>query len=205
RTAPIHFCHIQRDEAATNGHLAEATRMVRTACELPRVHGPIALDLPLPPNPENGEFQVQKVTADIPNNMRGLEEPTIRPTQPAFPAPHRGRDKLIAMREANRKKVMEAPNRAVFWREIKRLADPKPAPISVTADELKTVFEKRLNPPEVLPPQFDGVQHEINKILVTFLPEKTEDRTPEGFFSRKWTEDDMGRLKDHIRKHGMDS
>ncbi|KAJ7731086.1 hypothetical protein B0H16DRAFT_1893457 [Mycena metata] len=94
---------------------------------------------------------------------------------------------------------------AVFWREINRLADPKPAPVSVTADELKPVFEKRLKPPEILPSQFDAVQHEINKVLAKFLPETTEDHTPEGFFSRKWTEEDMGRLKDHIRKHGMDS
>ncbi|KAJ7261384.1 hypothetical protein B0H12DRAFT_1013544, partial [Mycena haematopus] len=109
------------------------------------------------------------------------------------------------MRDVNRKKILEAPTRGAFWKEIKRLADPKPAPISVTADELKDVFEKRLNPPVVLPPQFDSAQHKINQVLATLLPEKTEDSTQEGFFSRKWTEDDMGRLKDHIRKHSLDS
>ncbi|KAJ6496389.1 hypothetical protein C8R45DRAFT_823377, partial [Mycena sanguinolenta] len=100
---------------------------------------------------------------------------------------------------------MEAPSRAASWKEIKRLADPKPAPISVTADELKDVFEKRLNPPTVLPLQFDSAQHKINKILATLIPEKTEDKTPEGFFTRIWTEDDMGRLKAHIRTHSLDS
>ncbi|KAJ7732420.1 hypothetical protein B0H16DRAFT_1328719, partial [Mycena metata] len=108
------------------------------------------------------------------------------------------------MRDANRKKVLEAPSRAVFWKEIKRLADPKPAPISVTADELKEVFEKRLNPPEVLPPQFDSAQHKINKIL-SLMPDQTEDTTPEGFFTHAWTENDMGRLKNHIRNHSLDS
>jgi hypothetical protein len=38
------------------------------------------------------------------------------------------------MRDENRKKIMEAPLRAVFWKEIKQLADPKPVPISVSAD-----------------------------------------------------------------------
>jgi hypothetical protein len=109
------------------------------------------------------------------------------------------------MRDANRKKILEAPSRAIFWKEIKRLADPKRAPISVTADELKNVFEKRLNPPEVSPPQFDSAQHKINQILATLIPEKTEDNTPEGFFTHAWTEDDVGRLKDHIRKHSLDS
>jgi hypothetical protein len=106
------------------------------------------------------------------------------------------------MRDKNRKKIMEAPSRAVFWKEIKRLADPKPAPISVSADSLKDVFETRLNPPKVLPPQFDLAQHKINKILAGLM---AEDPTPEGFFTQKWTEDDIGRLKDHLRKHSLDS
>ncbi|KAJ7764211.1 cytochrome P450 [Mycena metata] len=183
RTAPIHFCHIQRDqlEVAKNGHLTQATTMAREACDLPRAHGPIALSPLVPLNPESGALDVQKVTADIPNNMREADDLTPKPVRPAFPAPHRGRNKSTAMSDKNRKRVMEAPNRAAFWKEVKRLANPKPAPFSVTADELKTVFEKRLNPQELLPPQFDAAQHVINKILVTLLPEKTEDHTPEGF------------------------
>ncbi|KAJ7721808.1 hypothetical protein B0H16DRAFT_1335064, partial [Mycena metata] len=111
----------------------------------------------------------------------------------------------MALKDANRKKVVEAPSSGVFWKEVKRLADPKPAPVCITAASLKEVFEKRFNPPEVLPPQFDATQHKANKILVTLLPEHTEDKTPEGFFTEKWTEKDMGRLKDHIRKHSLDS
>ncbi|KAJ7722801.1 hypothetical protein B0H16DRAFT_1431231, partial [Mycena metata] len=100
---------------------------------------------------------------------------------------------------------MDAPSAGVFWNEIKKLADPKPAPVSVSADSLKDVFETRLKPAEVLPTQFDSIQHDINKILCTLLPEETEDSTPEGFFSRKWDAKDMGRLKDHLRKHSLDS
>ncbi|KAJ6458245.1 hypothetical protein C8R45DRAFT_762220, partial [Mycena sanguinolenta] len=118
------------------------------------------------------------------------------------PLPHRGRHKHAAMRDANRKKILDAPSRAAFWKVIMRLADSRSAP---TADELKDVFERRLNPPAVLTPQFDSAKHRINQVLSTLLPEKTEDSTPEGFFSRKWTEDDMGRLKDHIRNHSLDS
>ncbi|KAF8205685.1 hypothetical protein K438DRAFT_1446689, partial [Mycena galopus ATCC 62051] len=62
-----------------------------------------------------------------------------------------------------------------------------------------------LNPSAILPPQFDSAQHKINKVLATLLPEKTEDTTPEAFFTRPWTEDDIGRLKDHIRKHSLES
>ncbi|KAK7049160.1 hypothetical protein R3P38DRAFT_2479134, partial [Favolaschia claudopus] len=79
---------------------------------------------------------------------------------------------------------------AVFWKNIKRMADPQPLGISVTADELRDVFRGRLNPPEILPPQFDSTQHKINQTLASLLPEVTQDSTPEGFFSEKWTEDD---------------
>ncbi|KAJ6563198.1 hypothetical protein B0H10DRAFT_1662552, partial [Mycena sp. CBHHK59/15] len=70
---------------------------------------------------------------------------------------------------------------------------------------LKDVFEKRLNIPNPLLPQFDSAQHKISNILAGLLPEKTEDTTPEGFFSKKWTEDDIAALKDYLRKHSLDS
>ncbi|KAJ6563488.1 hypothetical protein B0H10DRAFT_2445374 [Mycena sp. CBHHK59/15] len=95
------------------------------------------------------------------------------------------KDLLESLKESNRKKVMEATSSGSFWKEVKKLADPKPGPISVTAASLKDVFEKRLNLPEVLPKQFDSPQHSINKILSNLLPAETEDHTPEGFFTEK--------------------
>jgi hypothetical protein len=54
---------------------------------------------------------------------------------------------------------MEAESSGIFWKETRRLADAKPAPISVAAPSLKNVFEKRLNPPPVLP--LCSTQHSI--------------------------------------------
>jgi hypothetical protein len=79
------------------------------------------------------------------------------------------------------------------------------APISVTAANLKEVFEKRLKPPDVLPSQFDAIQHKMNEVLAGLIPDSTEDTTEEAFFSVKWNDDDMVRLKDHILKHSLDS
>jgi hypothetical protein len=45
----------------------------------------------------------------------------------------------------------------------------------------------------------------MNEVLAGLIPDSTEDTTEEGFFSVKWNDDDMGRLKDHIRKHSLDS
>ncbi|KAJ7752512.1 hypothetical protein DFH07DRAFT_716195, partial [Mycena maculata] len=64
---------------------------------------------------------------------------------------------------------------------------------------LKDVFEKRLNPPTVLPESFDASQHKMNRLLAGFIPESTVDSTPEKFFSSEWNEKDMEWLKAHIR------
>ncbi|KAJ6484252.1 hypothetical protein C8R45DRAFT_763380, partial [Mycena sanguinolenta] len=149
-------------------------------------------------------IKVPKVTANIPDDRVETDADTNKcPQRESYPESHRGRDKRATLREANRKKIMETETRGIFWKEIKRLADPKPAPVSVTAASLKDVFERRLNPPETTPPQFDEAQLGINKLLAQLLPEKTEDHTPEGFFSGNWNEDDMGRLKDHLRSHSL--
>jgi hypothetical protein len=190
RTAPVHFCWITRENVAKDGHLTKAIEMARAACDLPRSHDLIEIE-PHSEPPAGNVLEVQKVTADIPNNAGSTEEAPKKPVRSSFALPYRGRDKLAAMRNANCKRIMEAPSR-----------DSKPAPISVTAEELTDVFEKRLNTPAVLPPQFDSAQHKIN--LAMLLPEKTEDSTP-GFFTQAWSEDDMSRLKDHIRKHSLDS
>ncbi|KAJ7267674.1 hypothetical protein B0H12DRAFT_1010323, partial [Mycena haematopus] len=100
---------------------------------------------------------------------------------------------------------MDAKSSGIFWKEIKRLADPKPVPIAVTAASLKDVFEKRLNPPAITPSEFDSTQLSMNEMLAAMIPEMTDDPSPEGFFTREWNEDDMGRLKDHIRTHSLDS
>ena len=91
---------------------------------------------------------------------------------------------------------MEAPSTGAFWKEVIRLIDPAPVPISVTADNLKDVFEKRLNPPSSLPGSFDPPQHKMNRLLAELIPESTTDSTPEDFFSA-W-------VKDHIR-NSLDS
>ncbi|KAJ6492265.1 hypothetical protein C8R45DRAFT_825285 [Mycena sanguinolenta] len=100
---------------------------------------------------------------------------------------------------------MDAPSKAAFWKVVKRLSDPAPIPISVTAHDLKSVFEKRLNPPETLPEGFDRAQHRMNQLLEALIPNFTEDSIPEGFFTAKFTVKDIEWLKDHLRKNSMDS
>ncbi|KAJ6450876.1 hypothetical protein C8R45DRAFT_946489 [Mycena sanguinolenta] len=168
RTAPLHFRTITRECIARDGYLKQAMEMARNACDLSRSQAPIEVEPIKDVAEANNVLDTPKVTADIENNSGPGKEPP-KPARALFPLPHRGRDKLAAMQDANRKKILDAPSRAVFWKVIMRLADPRSAPISVTADELKDVFERRLNPPAVLPPQFDSAQHRIDQVF-TYNP-----------------------------------
>ncbi|KAJ7983200.1 hypothetical protein DFH06DRAFT_1123206 [Mycena polygramma] len=147
-------------------------------------------------------IDVEKVTADVADDREDTPE---KPPRKEYPEKHRGRDTLGAIRDANRDKLVNAPSSGAFWKEIKRLADPKPDPVIVTAEALRGVFEKRLNPPIVVPSAFDEIQHKINMTLASQIPEHTLDETPERFFSAQWNEDDGAWVKDHLLNHALDS
>lgn len=54
---------------------------------------------------------------------------------------------ICAIQEQNRNKLLEAPSAAVFWKEIKRPADPAPVPVFVrTRRSTCDVFEKKTQP-----------------------------------------------------------
>jgi hypothetical protein len=61
------------------------------------------------------------------------------------------------------------------------------------------VFEKRLNPPAILPQSFDAPRHRTNRMPADSIPDSTTDPTHEKFFSAEFTEEDMEWLKDHIQ------
>jgi hypothetical protein len=46
--------------------------------------------------------------------------------------------------------------------------------IVVTAESLREVFEKRLNPPAVMPTVFNDIQHKINQTLASMILETTQ-------------------------------
>jgi hypothetical protein len=119
-----------------------------------------------------------------------IPEAAAKHPRKEYPDKHRGRDTLGEIRDKNRDKLFNAPSSGAFWKEIKRLADPKPDPIMVTADSLRDVFEKRLNPPAVMPTAFDEIRHKVNQTLAAMIPDTTQDTTQEKFSSSEWVEDD---------------
>jgi ribonuclease HI/exonuclease III len=200
RAAPIRFTRLKK---TANGHVEMAKKLADIGCTYPRASTPTNL-VPPPQNTETSQtLLIEKVTADIPNDSPSQTTDTGVRTRSKFPAPHRGCDRLHDIKERNRQSIMDAPSPGAFWKQVKRLSDPAPVPISVSAHSLKEVFEARLNPPKIMPESFDTVQHKMNNLLANAIPDATEDSSPEGFFSSKWTEDDSAWLKDHIWKHSL--
>ncbi|KAJ7934008.1 hypothetical protein B0H13DRAFT_2306041 [Mycena leptocephala] len=184
-------------------HLLGAKDLAKSGSKLPRVNtAPLDGNPPELWLPARAPIDVEKVAASIADDR--LED-TSKPARKEYPEKHRGRDTLGAIRDRNRDKLFNAPSSGAFWKEIKRMADPKPDPIAVTAESLREVFEKRLNPPAVMPSAFDKIQHKINRTLASLIPETTEDPSPERFFSAEWVEDDGAWVKDHLLNHSLDS
>ncbi|KAF5374013.1 hypothetical protein D9615_009920 [Tricholomella constricta] len=202
RLAPLHLIHIRNIQQ--NSHLREARNLaIKGASNIPDAPLP-NLQPALPVTTDMDPLEVPKVSSNVirpPNTI----DPEKVPKRTVFPEAHRGRNKLMAIKDLNRRQITEAPSSGIFWKVVKRLADPQRIPISVSASDLKSVFEARLNPPLTLPKTFDQPQHKINRILASLLPTETLDRTPEGFFSNAWTEDDMGWVKDHLKNHSITS
>ncbi|THG93155.1 hypothetical protein EW026_g8005 [Hermanssonia centrifuga] len=61
-----------------------------------------------------------------------------------------------------------------------------------------------MNPPVILPPAFDSARHAVNHFWAA-LPERTEDLSNTASFSRRITVEEIAAVKDHIKKHTINS
>ncbi|KAJ6630226.1 hypothetical protein B0H10DRAFT_1774844, partial [Mycena sp. CBHHK59/15] len=80
-----------------------------------------------------------------------------------------------------------------------------PVKPTVTPEQLHDSFKARLNPPESVPDHLDANLHKIISALVDTIPKHMQDCTPQGFFSRQITEDDIKRIKVKLRKRSYRS
>ncbi|KAJ7483589.1 hypothetical protein FB451DRAFT_1170179 [Mycena latifolia] len=106
RTAPVHFLHIKKMTVASR-HLTGSKELANT----PPVYGnlPRFSETALPP------IDVEKATVDVPDDR--ASDSDSKTARKPYPEKHRGRDKLGAIRDANRDKLFNAPSSGVFWKE----------------------------------------------------------------------------------------
>ncbi|KAK0183918.1 hypothetical protein F5146DRAFT_939180, partial [Armillaria mellea] len=153
-----------------------------------------------------------KVTANFPDSRgsqdsdhSGLVSHNRSSRREKFPVSHRGREKAREQQEKNRRDLLEAAEASNprFWKILRKLGDPvKPRP-TVSAEELKGVFEQRINPPECLPPEFDEIQHRLNSMRTALIPDRTEDHSAGKYFSLPWNGEEVAELKEHIRTRSL--
>ncbi|KAJ6483692.1 hypothetical protein DFH09DRAFT_1340300 [Mycena vulgaris] len=87
-----------------------------------------------------------------------------------------------------------------YWDMLREWTDDRPVKPAVTSSQLHKSFKARLNPPDELPDHFDADLHDIISSLTDTIPQCTQDRTPEQFFTRRIAEDDIKRIKVKLRK-----
>ncbi|KAF9042826.1 hypothetical protein BDZ89DRAFT_1201536, partial [Hymenopellis radicata] len=192
RTAPLHLIHLAGKEGKANKRLMAAVEMARIAADQPPPDAApewLIADVPSsPPIVENDiartVMSVSKVTTTVPQPVTTAES---APPRKDYPEAHRGRDQLKFLQERNRQRVLDASSPAKFWKEIRRVGDPAPDPVCVSAEQLRSTFESRLNPPPELPEQFNDVRHKLNQFLAEQLPKRTGKETTSPILRRPIT------------------
>jgi hypothetical protein len=111
----------------------------------------------------------------------------------------------------NLDRLLSCKTNKEYWTVLREWSDDRPIKPGVTPSQLHESFKARLNPPDEIPEHFDKDLHEIISGLADTIPRRTTDQTPQGFFSRWITEDDIKRIKVKLGKksfrsaHGIDA
>ncbi|KAJ7452726.1 hypothetical protein B0H11DRAFT_1611888, partial [Mycena galericulata] len=148
-----------------------------------------------------------KVTSSLPEEAPAKVVPvkvTDADMEPDPPS-HRGRATERELQRKNLETLLNVASNKEFWTLIRGWTDPKNRTAQVSAEELRGVFESRLNPPEVLPEDFNLDERERHQHLADMLPPRTSDTTPQRTFSRPFTIRDIEEVKLHIRRHNLKS
>ena len=111
---------------------------------------------------------------------------------------HRGHEKLREIKMSLRDSLLGAENKRNFWKIAKEIINGREAASLVTADELKRIFEVRMNPLTPTPDTFDASLLRLNGAMAKAIPKRTEDMTEELFFSKPFSEHEVAAAKAHL-------
>ncbi|KAJ7512650.1 hypothetical protein B0H11DRAFT_1653620, partial [Mycena galericulata] len=193
-----------------NNHSRGALDLARKAARSPNVPTASLPDVDPIDNMEPAEPVSEadaKVTTTLPEEAPVKVVPVSVTDADMEPDPpsHRGRATERELQRKNLETLLNVASNKDFWTLIHGWTDPKNRTVQVSAEELREVFESRLNPPEVLPEDFNLDERERHQRLADILPPRTSDTTPQRSFSRPFTIRDIEEVKLHIRKHNLKS
>ncbi|KIK60757.1 hypothetical protein GYMLUDRAFT_59196 [Collybiopsis luxurians FD-317 M1] len=200
--AAIHFRFLCGSAAESNGSLTAAADLARKVLYMPVVTEVPLVSSPRPLDNQHREVGRPRVSTDVPapaeNHSRA--ENAFSGQDDSWLSSHRNRSKMLRRRDAYCAKLLQhARGSANFWKIFKEYTGSSAVANdsgSLTAVDLCSVFEERMNPPNILPQSFDEAQYHINETLASVLPSCTRDVTAEKFFDRVMTVDDVDRAKE---------
>ena len=145
---------------------------------------------------------VPKVTAtylanSTPTNTSKVPVPGLL-DEAALPS-HRNREKVRDTKALFRDKLLSCDNDKMFWKIAKEIIKGKDTVSPVTADDLKLVFQKRMNPSTTTPESFDTSLLCLNMAMAKAIPSQTVDLTPDQFFSKPFSVEEISDAKTHLK------
>ncbi|KAJ7656985.1 hypothetical protein DFH06DRAFT_908211, partial [Mycena polygramma] len=193
-----------------NNHARAAHDLARKAAQNPRTP-PASLPDSAEMEMEAGDAPVDAEDAKVSTLLAEESPPKSKSVHvrdedlgPDHPS-HRGRVKERQLQRENLETLLNVASNKEFWTLIRGWTDPKNRSARVSAQQLREVFETRLNPPEVIPDVFDLEEREHHQRLADVLPSRTVDVSPQRTFSRPFIIKDIEDAKLHIRKHNLKS
>jgi hypothetical protein len=112
---------------------------------------------------------------------------------------HRGRERMRQLRLRLLLLLLKCRSDREHWNILKDLLDKKKRTPLVSLSQMLSTMRTRMNPPLRLPPSFDGLAREEARAYCDSIPPFTADDTPQSFFSRLFTTDDIQLAKLKIR------
>lgn len=192
----------------------EADKLAKLGASKPAVEMPDDLPSTPPEITEHGARAAKgghpKVFTELPATAepgpRAAAELRPHDVMENVPAEQGDRDDFHRGRRARRMKAAEnlcalerVQNDAEFWKFVLHVTHPRSREAAVAMYALQTVFMGRMNAPLLLPPEFSAERVSQIKAWATAIPDATMDGTEKRYFSRKFTAEDIARLKARIR------
>jgi hypothetical protein len=121
---------------------------------------------------------------------------------------HRGRGKMRLLRLRLHSLLLRCRSEREHWKILRDILDKKKPTPQVALAELYPTMKGRMNPPLRLPPSFDMPARDRAREYNDSIPDVTVDTTPECFFSRLFTLDDIElaklKIKNRVTTPGLD-
>ena len=204
RRGPVTLIQIKGH--SNNKHNDAADQLANMGALLPPVGPYVSLDpanLSYPTLPSSPmDVYLPKVTAiyiNKSNTTNQLHIPSNNLSDVCSSIPsHRGREKLRNLKVSLREKLLNSDSEKSFWKTAKVIMNGKEVSSPVTADDLKKVFEKRMNPLDPLPDTFDTSLLKLNIAMANAIPQQTQDTTEELIFSKPFSPEEIASAKTHL-------